>query len=158
MHYFLIITKDTECHTEHLPFRLEPDAPSAFVRTILTAGNAASVVGKEIYLILLLCHKEGALDFPRYNGVKVLMCPTILSTLGLLALTSLISGDLWTFRDLDFSRVVLSRPMIGPFATRYFSHLFDPSRFATSVTFAVCCQLNLNYSLNIMHSVIFSIS
>ena len=29
-------------------------------------------------------------------------------------------GDLWTFRDLDFSRVVHSRPMIGPFATRYF--------------------------------------
>ena len=49
--------------------------------------------------------------------------------------------DLWTFRDLDFSRVVLSRPMIGPFATLYFSHLFDPSRFATSVIFAVCCQL-----------------
>ena len=43
--------------------------------------------------------------------------------------------DLWTFRDLDFSRVFLSRPMIGPFATRYFSHLFDPSRFATSVIF-----------------------
>ena len=47
--------------------------------------------------------------------------------------------DLWTFRDLEFSRVVLSRPMIGPFATRYFRHLFDPSRFATSVIFAVCC-------------------
>ena len=55
--------------------------------------------------------------------------------------------DVWTFRDLDFSRVVLSRPMIGPFATRYFSHLFDPSRFATSVIFAVCCQLTVNYSL-----------
>ena len=39
---------------------------------------------------------------------------------------------------MDFSRVVLSRPMIGPFATRYFSHLFDPSRFATSVIFVVC--------------------
>ena len=56
-------------------------------------------------------------------------------------------SDLWTFRDLDFSRVVLSRPMIGPFATRYFSHLFDPSRFATSVIFAVCRQLTVNYSL-----------
>ena len=55
--------------------------------------------------------------------------------------------DLWTFRDLDFSRVVLSRPMIGPFATLYFSHLFDPSRFATSVIFAVCRQLTVNYSL-----------
>ena len=55
--------------------------------------------------------------------------------------------DLWSFRNLDFSRVVLSRPMIGPFATRYFSHLFDPSRFATSVIFAVCCQLTVNYSL-----------
>ena len=55
--------------------------------------------------------------------------------------------DLWTFRDLDFSRVVLSRPMIGPFATRYFSHLFDPSRFATSVIFAVCRQITVNYSL-----------
>ena len=55
--------------------------------------------------------------------------------------------DLWTFRDLDFLRVVLSRPMIGPFATQYFSHLFDPSRFATSVIFAVCCQLTVNYSL-----------
>ena len=56
-------------------------------------------------------------------------------------------SDLWTFRDLDFSRVVHSRPMIGPFATRYFSHLFDPSRFATSVIFAVCRQLTVNYSL-----------
>ena len=64
-------------------------------------------------------------------------------------------SDLWTFRDLDFSRVVLSRPMIGPFATRYFSHLFDPSLFATSVIFAVCCQLTVNYSLT-MHSVIFT--
>ena len=36
--------------------------------------------------------------------------------------------DLWTFRDLTLSRVVLSRPMFGPFATRYFSHPFDPSR------------------------------
>ena len=50
---------------------------------------------------------------------------------------SSVSGDLWTFRDLDFSRVVLSRPIIGPFATGYFSHLFDPSRFATSVIFHV---------------------
>ena len=58
-----------------------------------------------------------------------------------------IRGDLRTFRDLDFSRVVLSRPMIGPFATWYFSHLFDPSRFANSVIFAVCCQLTVNYSL-----------
>ena len=57
------------------------------------------------------------------------------------------SKDLWTFRDLDFSRVVLSRPMIGPFATRYFSHLFDPSLFATSVIFAVYRQLTVNYSL-----------
>ena len=64
--------------------------------------------------------------------------------------------DLWTFLDLDFSRVVLSRPMIGPFLTRYFSHLFDPSRFATSVIFAVCCQLTVNYSFNIMYSVIFT--
>ena len=46
-------------------------------------------------------------------------------------------------RFIDFSRVVLSRPMIGPFATRYFSHLFAPSRFATSVIFAVCCQLTV---------------
>ena len=66
------------------------------------------------------------------------------------------SDDLWTFRDLDVSRVVLLRPMIRPFATRYFSHLLDPSRFATSVIFAVCCQLTVNYSLNIMHSVIFT--
>ena len=57
---------------------------------------------------------------------------------------SLFLYDLWTFRDLDFSRVVHSRPMIGPFATRYFSHLFDPSRFATSVIFAVCRQLTVN--------------
>ena len=42
-------------------------------------------------------------------------------------------NELWTFRDLTLSRVVLSRPMFGPFATRYFSHPFDPSRFATSV-------------------------
>ena len=56
-------------------------------------------------------------------------------------------SDLWTFRDLDFSRVVLSRPMIGPFAARYFSHLFDLSRFATSVIFAFCCQLTVNYLL-----------
>ena len=56
--------------------------------------------------------------------------------------------DLWTFRDLDFLRVGLSRPMIGPFATRYFSHLFDPSGFATSVIFVACCQLTVNYSLN----------
>ena len=55
--------------------------------------------------------------------------------------------DLWTFRDLDFSRVVHSRPVIGPFATRYFSHLFDPSRFATSVIFAVCRLLTVNYLL-----------
>ena len=47
------------------------------------------------------------------------------------------------FSRPGFSRVVLSRPMIGPFATRYFSHLFDPSRFATSVIFAVCRQLTL---------------
>ena len=63
--------------------------------------------------------------------------------------------DLWTFRDLNFSRVVLSRPMIGPFATRYFSHLFDPSRFATSVIFVVCRQLTVNYyslTMYIMHS------
>ena len=64
--------------------------------------------------------------------------------------------DLWTFRDLDFLRVVLLRPMIGPFATWYFSHLFDPSRFATSVIFAVCCQLTVNCSLKIMQSVIFT--
>ena len=57
-----------------------------------------------------------------------------------------LANDLLTFRDLDFSRVVLSRPMIGPFATRYFSHLFDPSRFATSVIFAVSRQLTVNYS------------
>ena len=44
--------------------------------------------------------------------------------------------DLWTFRDLDFSRVVLSRPTIGPFATWYFSHLFDPGRFAIYGLFA----------------------
>ena len=50
--------------------------------------------------------------------------------------------DLWTFRDLDFSRVVLSRPMVGPFATRYFSHLFDPSRFATSVIFRGLLPIN----------------
>ena len=59
----------------------------------------------------------------------------------------IVNVDLWTFRDLDFSRVDLSRPIIGPFATRYFSHLFDPSRFATSVIFAVCCQLTVNYPL-----------
>ena len=63
--------------------------------------------------------------------------------------------DLWTFRDLDFSRVVLSRPMVGPFATRYFSHLFDPRRFATSVIFAVCCQLTVNYSLTIRIRIVY---
>ena len=52
-------------------------------------------------------------------------------------------NDLWTFRD----RVVLSRPMIGLFTTQYFLHLSDPSRLATSVIFAVCCQLTVNYSL-----------
>ena len=41
--------------------------------------------------------------------------------------------DLWTFHDLDFSQVVLSRPMVGPFATRYFSHLFDPVTIAQTV-------------------------
>ena len=66
---------------------------------------------------------------------------------GELSLGRVVLIDLWTFRDLDFSRVVLSRPMIGPFATWYFSHLFDPSWFATSVIFAVCCQLTVNYSL-----------
>ena len=51
-------------------------------------------------------------------------------------------------RFMDLSRVVLSRPMVGPFATRYFSHLFYPSRFATSVIFAVCRQLSVKHSLN----------
>ena len=39
---------------------------------------------------------------------------------------------IWTFRDMDFSWVVLSRH-IGPFATRYFSHHLDPSRFLGAV-------------------------
>ena len=53
--------------------------------------------------------------------------------------------------------MVFSRPGLfagSPFATYdwsfrdpVFSHLFDPSRFATSVIFAVCCQLTVNYSL-----------
>ena len=55
-------------------------------------------------------------------------------------------------RFMDFSRPGLFAG--SPFATYYwsfrdpvFSHLFDPSRFATSVIFAVCRQLTVNYSL-----------
>ena len=58
-----------------------------------------------------------------------------------------LGGFMDFFRDLDFSRVVLSRPVIGPFATRYFSHPCHPSRFATSEIFSVCQQLIVNYSL-----------
>ena len=49
--------------------------------------------------------------------------------------------------DPESSRVVLSRPMTGPFATPYFSHLFYTSRFANSVIFAVCCQLTVNFGV-----------
>ena len=35
----------------------------------------------------------------------------------------------------------------GSFATRYFSHLFDLSRFATSLFFAVVRQFTVNFSL-----------
>ena len=95
---------------------------------------------------------------PSADVFTISMCSTLL-TFRMFTLTENLSewsevrqlgpvlNDLWTFRDLDFSRVVLSRPMIGPFATQYFSHLFDPSRSATSVIFAVCCQLTVNYSL-----------
>ena len=44
-------------------------------------------------------------------------------------------------------RTVLSLPFIGSFATGYFSHLFDLSRFATSLFFEVVRQLTINYSL-----------
>ena len=68
----------------------------------------------------------------------------------------MVNADLWTFRDLDFSRVVLSRPMIGPFATRYFSHLFDPSvRYLGN--FRGLLPINrLVFTHYIMHSVIFT--
>ena len=36
---------------------------------------------------------------------------------------------------------------IGSFATRYFSNLFDLSRFATSLFFAAARQLTVDYSL-----------
>ena len=55
--------------------------------------------------------------------------------------------DLWTFPYLTCSRLVLSLPFIYSFATRYFSHLFDLSRFATTFFFAVVRQLTINYSL-----------
>ena len=38
-------------------------------------------------------------------------------------------------------------PFIGSFATQYFSHLFDLSRFAAMLFFAVVRQLTINYSL-----------
>ena len=57
------------------------------------------------------------------------------------------SKDLWIFRYLTCSRLVLSLPFIGSFASRYFSHLFDLSRFATTLFFAVVRQLTINYSL-----------
>ena len=55
--------------------------------------------------------------------------------------------DLWIFRYLTCSRLVLSLPFIGSFAARYFLHLFDLSRFATTLFFAVVRQLTINYSL-----------
>ena len=57
------------------------------------------------------------------------------------------SKDLWIFRYLTCSRLVLSLPFIGSFATQYFSHLFDFSRFAATLFFAVVRQLTINYSL-----------
>ena len=43
--------------------------------------------------------------------------------------------------------LVLSLPFIGSFTSRYFSHLFDLSRFTTMLFFAVVRQLTINYSL-----------
>ena len=56
------------------------------------------------------------------------------------------SKDLWIFRYLTRSRLILSLPFIGSFATWYFSHLFDLSRFATTLFFAVVRHLTINYS------------
>ena len=57
-------------------------------------------------------------------------------------------SDLWIFRYLTCSCLVLSLPFIGSFASRYLSHLFDLSRFATSLFFS---QLSVNLPL-IIHS------
>ena len=52
------------------------------------------------------------------------------------------------FRDLVCSQLVRSLPPIGPFATLYFSHLIDPSRFATTMFFAASRPImTVNYSL-----------
>ena len=51
------------------------------------------------------------------------------------------SSGVWMFRDLVRSHLVLSLHPIGPFATWYFSHLIDPSRFATTMFFAASAQL-----------------
>ena len=57
--------------------------------------------------------------------------------------------DLWIFCYLTCSDLDLLLPFIGSFATRYFSHLFNLSTFATSLFFAVTVvrQLTVNYSL-----------
>ena len=51
---------------------------------------------------------------------------------------------LWIFRYLTCSHLDQSLPFIGSFATRYFSHLFDPSRFVNSLFFAVIRRVTIN--------------
>ena len=106
--------------------------------------STSDVIIKRIYrfFVLEICLQSPPLT---RSGRRLNLCRFLFWTKDVNELPKY--GDLWTFRDLEFSRVVFSGPIIGPFATRYFSHLFDPSRFATSVNFAVCRQLTVNYTL-----------
>ena len=60
-------------------------------------------------------------------------------------ITWLILIILYWFMDLSLPYLFALGSFIGSFATRYFSHLFDLSRFATSLFFAVVRQLTVNY-------------
>ena len=48
------------------------------------------------------------------------------------------------FRFLAVSHQETSHLLIGEFATRYFSHLSDPRRFATALLFAVDCLITVS--------------
>ena len=61
---------------------------------------------------------------------------------------SISQSGIWMFRYSVRSHLVRSRPPIGPFATRYFSHLIDHSRFATTMFFTASRPImTVNYSL-----------